>query len=74
MCDVTDAASVLPRGLKKQVLDVKKEGRRTLYEVKWEGYPDSENTWEPAANLKNCESFHEFIASRKQPTKKLKVV
>lgn len=28
------------------------EGHQTvLYEVKWIGYPDSENTWEPRENL-----------------------
>lgn len=24
------------------------------YLVKWEGYPHSENTWEPEGNLENC--------------------
>jgi hypothetical protein len=72
VCDRTDAASVLLRG-PKQVLGVKKQGTKTLYEVKWEGYPDSQNTWEPAANLRNCESFLEFLASHELPTKKPKV-
>jgi hypothetical protein len=29
---------------------------KTQYLVKWVGYPDYENTWEPAKNLKNCKS------------------
>ena len=27
------------------------------YEVKWEGYASSENTWEPVAHLEGCMSF-----------------
>ena len=29
--------------------------------VKWEGYPDAENTWEPRANLTDNIVFKEFI-------------
>eukprot|EP00294_Goniomonas_avonlea_P006570 CAMPEP_0114563684 /NCGR_PEP_ID=MMETSP0114-20121206/13263_1 /TAXON_ID=31324 /ORGANISM="Goniomonas sp, Strain m" /LENGTH=239 /DNA_ID=CAMNT_0001749591 /DNA_START=26 /DNA_END=745 /DNA_ORIENTATION=+ len=29
----------------------KKEGNTTMYLVKWEGYPESQNTWEPAKNI-----------------------
>ena len=27
------------------------EGRSEFYQVKWKGFPESENTWEPAKNL-----------------------
>ena len=25
------------------------------YRIKWEGYPSSQNTWEPNSNLTNCQ-------------------
>lgn len=28
--------------------------KRTVYWIKWLGYPNSENTWEPIENLKSC--------------------
>ena len=31
------------------------------YFIKWEGYPNESNTWEPLVNLQNCiEIVHEF--------------
>ena len=30
---------------------------RYRYEVKWEGYPSSDNTWEPVAHLEGCMGF-----------------
>ncbi len=29
----------------------------TEYEIKWKGYPSSENTWEPRGNLEGCEAL-----------------
>eukprot|EP00741_Cyanophora_paradoxa_P020903 tig00021318_g20179.t1 len=33
-----------------------------LYLVKWAGYPDSDNTWEPVKNLRDCWHFVERFA------------
>lgn len=38
----------------ESILDHKAKSRTTEYLVKWLGYPDSENTWEPETNLGNC--------------------
>lgn len=37
----------------EKILDRKKEGKKFLYKVKWEGYPESSCTWEPLSNLQN---------------------
>ena len=43
------------------------------YLIKWEGYPDSENTWEPQANL-DCpdiiNKFEEAAKSKKDDKKR----
>lgn len=35
----------------EKILDKKREGRRLLYLVKWEGFEDKDATWEPVSNL-----------------------
>lgn len=43
----------------------KKQGRKVLWRVKWVGYPVSESTWEPSANLKNArDAICEYEAGR----------
>ena len=39
----------------EQVLSKKKKRGKIIYLVKWLGYPDHENSWEPAENLKNAQ-------------------
>jgi hypothetical protein len=40
------------------------------YCVKWKGYPDSDNTWEPKKNLKHAlELVRQFDAKKKSQTK-----
>ncbi|CAL2043056.1 unnamed protein product [Caenorhabditis brenneri] len=39
------------------IKDVKKVGNVTMYLVKWEGLPESANSWEPEKNLKRCEKL-----------------
>ena len=44
----------------------KKRGK-IFYLVKWLGYPDHENSWEPAKNLKNAQQkIQDFKASGRQ--------
>jgi hypothetical protein len=35
----------------EDVLDSKRENRRLYYLIKWKGFPDSENSWEPLTNI-----------------------
>ena len=38
----------------EKILDNRSVNGLQQYLVKWKGYDDSENTWEPKTNLKNC--------------------
>ena len=39
------------------ILDRRTRRRRLEYLIKWLSYPDSENTWEPAANLSHAQDL-----------------
>lgn len=47
-------------------------GKRTInnevkYNVKWVGYPSSQNTWEPISHLEDCEDLIEDFEKRRRP-------
>lgn len=43
--------------LVERIVDEKGRGLRRKFLVKWEGYPDSENTWEPLGNVDATEAY-----------------
>ncbi|CAD8053943.1 unnamed protein product [Paramecium primaurelia] len=50
------------------------ETNELQYCIKWEGYPDEENTWEPVENLQNVLSFiQEYEATQNNTRKKQKI-
>ena len=58
----------------EEVLDFRRKGRALEYFVKWKGYAEYENSWEPLANLHNClefiQEYHEKTKSVEPPTVK----
>ncbi|USP73296.1 Reverse Transcriptase [Curvularia clavata] len=53
----------------EEIKDLQKIGGQWKYLVRWEGWPDSHNTWEPEGNLTNCRSLvREY--HRKHPRKR----
>ena len=51
----------------ENILDSKREGRRLYYLIKWKGYPDSENSWEPPSCISARGLVKEF--HRRNPGK-----
>jgi len=59
----------------EKILDKRTKGGKVEYLIKWEGYPDSENTWEPQDNLDCPEIISAFEAkksAKKEEPKKRK--
>merc|ERR1712135_65080 len=57
----------------EKILDKRTRGGKTEYLIKWEGYPDSENTWEPDENLDCPEiisAFEDKLKSKKDNKRK----
>ncbi|GAA5959299.1 hypothetical protein JCM10213_008100 [Rhodosporidiobolus nylandii] len=46
------------------IVDEKGRGRALHYLVKWAGYPDSDNSWEPPANVKDTAALGEWKKRR----------
>ena len=44
----------------KRILKERKRGRQRKYLIKWQGYNNSENTWEPTKNLNCPDLLEEF--------------
>ena len=55
----------------EKILDSKRFRKQLKYLIKWEGYPVSENSWEPAAHLKNApdlvKEFHRRYPAKPGP-------
>lgn len=63
----------------EKILDKRMKGGVLEYFLKWQGFPDSDNTWEPADNLTCLELIEAFEAALKKkketkpPNKKVEV-
>ena len=56
----------------ERILDAKMVNRQLKYLVKWKGWPDSENSWEPKANLGNAkEVLEDFYKENPDATRRL---
>ncbi|XP_048149506.1 M-phase phosphoprotein 8 [Corvus hawaiiensis] len=59
----------------EKILDVKTEGGKILYKVRWKGYTSDDDTWEPEVHLEDCKEvlleFRKKIVDNKpKPVKK----
>ncbi len=41
----------------EKILDKRKDGRKVLYLVKWDGFEEKDATWEPLSNLNNVKDM-----------------
>jgi hypothetical protein len=55
----------------ERIVEMEGTGPNAKFLVKWQGYPDSQNTWEPFENLKSCPSvIEEFFGTQTTATKR----
>jgi hypothetical protein len=45
----------------ERILARVKEGRTWFYFVKWLGWPEDANTWEPTSNVRRLDAYKEFL-------------
>ncbi|XP_075418982.1 M-phase phosphoprotein 8 [Tenrec ecaudatus] len=58
----------------EKILDMKTEGGKILYKVRWKGYTSDDDTWEPEVHLEDCKEvlldFRKNMADKAKPVKK----
>ncbi|XP_062050480.1 M-phase phosphoprotein 8 isoform X1 [Lepus europaeus] len=58
----------------EKILDMKTEGGKILYKVRWKGYTSDDDTWEPEIHLEDCKEvlleFRKKVAENKARTVK----
>lgn len=52
----------------EKILDKRIINRKTQYLVKWKGFDEAENTWEPKSNLSKCQQLIKEFEKRKKLT------
>ncbi|SGY77744.1 BQ5605_C005g03715 [Microbotryum silenes-dioicae] len=66
--EATEPASVVVQGNEEwevdRIVDEKGKGKRKRYLVKWKGWADSDNTWEPRAHLEETIALEEWERER----------
>ncbi len=55
-----------PEYLVEAIVGEKINNGRKYYEVKWAGFPDSENTWEPFKNIKDLEAYDKWLKLKRK--------
>lgn len=59
----------------EKVVDKRVKGHKVFYLIKWEGFSEAENTWEPIENLQSCQHLiHSFERKRGTLVKKSAVI
>ena len=51
----------------EKIVESRQKGKKTEYLVKWKGYPASQNTWEPPANLEEVQDMVDAFENKKKP-------